>query len=247
MQIIFLGTNGWYDSTVGSTPSILIDSKEAYVILDAGFGIAKAGEYIKEDKPVYVFLTHFHLDHICGLSALSRLPLKQPLTILSHKGLNKMLKTIFVHPYASPIRDLKFKIKTKEFKEGVHNEPIKFECRKLEHIDLTFGYRLYLEDKIITYCSDTKPCANDLKLAAQADVLIHECGYSVQPPGDFWGHTDPEGAGTVAKDAGVKKLYLTHFGPNAFGTKAKRLAAQSRARKIFKKSFSAFDDMVIEI
>jgi len=247
MKIFFLGTNGWYDSATGNTPSILIDTTDAYIIFDAGFGITKAGEYIKEDKPVFLFLTHFHLDHICGLSALSKLPLKQPLTILSHKGLNKMLKTIFVHPYASPTKDLNFKIKTKELKEGNYNLPIKFECRKLEHIDLTFGYRLYLEDKIISYCSDTKPCINDLKLAHGADLLIHECGYNLQPPDDFWGHTDPEGAGKLAAEAGVKKLYLTHFGPNAFATRAKRLVAQSRARKNFKKTFSAFDNTVIEI
>lgn len=247
MKIFFLGTNGWYDSAAGSTPSILIDTVGAYVILDAGFGIAKAGQYIKEDKPVYIFLTHFHLDHICGLSALSKLPLKQPLTILSHKGLNKTLKTIFVHPYASPVKDLNFKIKTKELKEGNYSEPIKFECRKLEHVDLTFGYRLYLEDKIITYCSDTKPCDNDLKLAAGADILLHECGYNLQPPDDFWGHTDPEGAGELAKEAGVKKLYLTHFGPNAFATKSRRLEAQKRARIKFKNSFAAFDGMKVEI
>ncbi len=247
MKIFFLGTNGWYDSTAGSTPSILIDTVDSYIILDAGFGLAKAGEYIKKDKPVYLFLTHFHLDHICGLSALSKLPLKQSLTILSHKGLNKMLKTLFVHPYASPTKDLSFKIKTKELKEGSYNLPIKFECRKLAHIDLTFGYRLYLEDKIISYCSDTKPCINDLKLATGADILIHECGYNLQPPDDFWGHTDPEGAGKLAIEAGVKKLYLTHFGPNAFPTRAKRLEAQKRTRKIFKNSFSAFDDTMIEL
>src|SRR3990167_7328265 len=99
MKIIFLGTNGWYDSATGNTVSALIDSKEAYVILDAGFGLAKAREYIKEDKPVFLFITHFHIDHICGLHAISRLELKQPLTIISHKGLKKMIKTVFDHPY----------------------------------------------------------------------------------------------------------------------------------------------------
>lgn len=247
MKIIFLGTNGWYDSIAGNTISTLIDSKEAYIILDAGFGLVKAREYIKEDKPVFLFITHFHIDHICGLHGISRLELKQPLTIISHVGLKKMLKNIFNHPYTMPLSDLNFKVEALELKEGAYVQPIKFDCLSLEHIDYTFGYRFYLENKIITYCSDTKPCTNDLKLAQGADLLIHECGYNVQPENDFWGHTDPEGAGGIAGKAGVKKLCLTHFGPNAFATKAKRLEAQKRARKIFKNSFSAFDDMVIEI
>jgi len=247
MKIVFLGTNGWYDSATGNTPSILIDTKDSYLILDAGFGVAKAVQHIKKDKPVYLFLTHFHLDHICGLSALSKLPLKQPLTILSHKGLEKALDTIFVHPYASPIKELSFKIKIKELKEGHHLEPIKFECYKLDHIDLTFGYRFYLEGKVVTYCSDTKPCDNDLKLSDSADLLIHECGYNVQPADDFWGHTNPEAAGRLAALAKVKKLFLTHFGPNAFSNKSQRLLAQKRARKFFKSSFSAFDGTAIEL
>ncbi|MFA6423768.1 MAG: ribonuclease Z [Candidatus Magasanikbacteria bacterium] len=247
MKIIFLGTNGWYDSAVGSTVSALIDSKDAYIILDAGFGIVKARDYIKEDKPVYLFLTHFHMDHVCGLHALSRLNIKQPLTIFSHSGLKKMLKTIFDHPYAMPLSDMSFQIKTVELKEGNFIQPIKFECRSLDHIDYTFGYRFYLEDKIISYCSDTKPCINDIKLADGADLLIHECGWNIRPADDFWGHTDPEGAGEVAAKARAKKLCLTHFGPNAFETRAKRFDGQKRARKIFKNTLSAFDGMVVKV
>jgi len=247
MKVFFLGTNGWYDSATGSTVSTLIDSQEAYIILDAGFGLVKAREHIKEDKPVYLFLTHFHFDHICGLHAISRLGLKTPLTIVSHKGLKKMLKIVFDHPYAMPLSDINFKVKLLEVKEGNHTQPIKFDCLHLEHIDYTFGYRFYLEDKIISYCSDTKPCANDLKLATNADLLIHECGWNVRPENDLWGHTDPEGAGEVAFKSKVKKLGLTHFGPNAFKTKAKRYAGEKRARKIFKNSFVAFDEMVVKI
>lgn len=247
MRITFLGTNGWYDSPTGSTVSALIDTKDAYIILDAGFGIVKARELIKENKPIYLFLTHFHVDHICGLHAISRLGIMQPLTIISHRGLKQMLKTVFNHPYAMPLSELNFKINILEIKEGRYDLPIKFECLKLDHIDETFGYRFYLEDKIIAYCSDTKPCTNDIKLAEKADLLVHECGYFIKPDNDFWGHTDPEGAGEVAKKANVKKLCLTHFGPNAFENKAKRYAGQKRARKIFKNTLAAFDRMTIKI
>ncbi|MBI5221739.1 MAG: ribonuclease Z [Candidatus Magasanikbacteria bacterium] len=247
MKIHFLGTNGWYDSDTGNTISALIDSKEAYIILDAGFGIAKAGDYIVEDKPVFLFLSHFHIDHICGLHTLTKMQLKQPLTIISHKGLKKMMKTIWDHPYAASLTELGYKVNLIEVKAGKYNLPVKFDCLPLQHIDEDFGYRFYLEDKIITYCTDTHPCANDVKLAEKADVLIHESGYWKEQLGDFWGHSDPEGAAKVAKDAGAKKMYLTQFGPNSFNTRAKRLDAQKRARKIFKNSFAAFDGVTVKL
>lgn len=247
MKIRFLGTNGWYDSNMGNTVSALIDAKEAYIILDAGFGIAKAGEFITEDKPVYLFLSHFHMDHICGLHTLTKLGLKNPLTIVSHKGLNKMMKTIWGHPYAASLKELKYKVITKEVKAGKYIFPIRFDCLPLDHIDEDFGYRFYLEDKIVSYCTDTKPCENDIELAKDADILIHECGYWQDVPKDFWGHSGPEGAGNVAKLAKAKKMYLTQFGPNSFNTKSKRLLAQKRARTQFKNSFAAFDDMVIKL
>ena len=47
MKITFLGTNGWYDSATGNTPSALIDTKDYYIILDAGFGIHKLNDLLK--------------------------------------------------------------------------------------------------------------------------------------------------------------------------------------------------------
>ena len=71
MQVIFLGTNGWYDSPTGNTICTLINSDKYHIILDAGNCLYKADRYIKDDLPVFLFLSHFHLDHIEGLHVLS--------------------------------------------------------------------------------------------------------------------------------------------------------------------------------
>jgi ribonuclease BN (tRNA processing enzyme) len=42
MNVIFLGTNGWYDTLTGNTCSVLVQSDEYDVIFDAGNGFAKA-------------------------------------------------------------------------------------------------------------------------------------------------------------------------------------------------------------
>ena len=45
MNVIFLGTNRWYDSDTGNTICILIESDEYYIVLDAGNGINKLDRY----------------------------------------------------------------------------------------------------------------------------------------------------------------------------------------------------------
>jgi len=55
MKIIFLGTNGWYDTETGNTTCILLEANDYYIILDAGNGLYKADKYIiKENKPIYI-------------------------------------------------------------------------------------------------------------------------------------------------------------------------------------------------
>ena len=81
IKVIFLGTNGWYDTATGNTVCVLIDAPEAYVVLDAGTGLYKLDQYIKDrKKPIYLFLSHFHFDHIIGLHAMAKFRFKQGMT-----------------------------------------------------------------------------------------------------------------------------------------------------------------------
>ena len=72
MEVVFLGTPGWYDTKTGNTTCVLVESKEHLIILDAGNGIHKVDQYHQGQKPVSLFLSHFHLDHIAGLHILNK-------------------------------------------------------------------------------------------------------------------------------------------------------------------------------
>ena len=71
MKVTFLGTNGWYDTDTGNTLCILIESERAFIVLDAGNGIWKLDRSINDRKPIYLFLSHFHLDHVIVLHVLN--------------------------------------------------------------------------------------------------------------------------------------------------------------------------------
>jgi ribonuclease Z len=67
--------------------------------------------------------------------------------------------------------------------------------------------------KVVTYCLDTRPCENAVRLAADADWLIHEATYTSDLIDEAmrFGHSTAAQAATTAFEANAKRLVLTHF------------------------------------
>jgi len=59
-----------------------------------------------------------------------------------------------------------------------------------------------------------------------------------------WPHLNPGQAAKIAKDAKVSKLALVHFDAAVYLKNKDRVLAQSTARKIFKNTLAAYDDLV---
>jgi ribonuclease BN (tRNA processing enzyme) len=246
VEVTFLGTNGWYSTRLANTSCVLIKSEQSYVILDAGDGIFKLDRYIEDKKPINIFLSHLHLDHIIGLHILSKFNFKQKIGIYGYSGTKEGL-TIIRHPYTAPFNCLPMKVNVYDLQEGEQNLPFPFTCRLLVHSDPCLGYRLELDNKIITYCTDTGVCKNLHELSKNADLLILECSFK---PGQIewgWPHLKPEDAATVAEKADVKELVLTHFDASIYESFEDRKRAAATAKKIFRKTSVAFDDLEIEV
>lgn len=105
MKVTFLGTNGWYDTVTGNTCSVLVQSEKYDIIFDAGNGIAKADRYITQKKPVYLFISHLHIDHIAGLHTLVKFRLQQGLHICTQRERYQTFMRLSVSrsPYHFPV------------------------------------------------------------------------------------------------------------------------------------------------
>jgi ribonuclease Z len=242
MKVIFLGTNGWYDTETGNTPCILIDSKDYCVVLDAGNGSYKLDRYIKDDKPIYVFLSHLHLDHIEGFHTYDKFKFSQTIKIHVPNGQIELLKSIINHPFAKPFKDKNCKFEFFDIKEGKNDLPIRYEAFHMNHVDYNLGYRFYIDNKIISYSGDTAICENSKMLANNADLLIHECSFTQETESN-WGHSKPEEVAYLAKEGKVKKLALTHFDPFRYLTLESRGEAEEIAKKIFPNTIAATDGL----
>lgn len=247
MRIIFLGTNGWYDTDTGNTICILLEANDYYIILDAGNGLYKADKYIKDDKPVYIFLSHFHFDHICGLHILNKFRLKNGLKIFGPEGTKNILNTIINQPFTMPIEQLPYEVKLFELPEDSGVLPFHIETKPLMHSSLTLGYRFEVDRKVIAYCPDTGYCNEAVELSKDADVLITECSYKSRQDVKNWPHLNPEKAATLAKKANAGKLYLTHFDSSIYKNLSDRKNAEIAAKKIFHNTVASTDNLSINL
>lgn len=176
MKIIFLGTNDWYDTKTVNTICILIETKTEYLVLDAGCGIYKLDRYIKAKKPIYLFLSHFHLGRIFGLHILNKFDFPQGIDVYGPRGLKECFKTVINSPYTIPARRLKTKIRLNDLNENARL-PVNAEFKKLKHSTICYSYRFKAENKVFSYCTDTEICRNLFLLAKNSDLLISECSF----------------------------------------------------------------------
>jgi ribonuclease BN (tRNA processing enzyme) len=247
MKIIFLGTNGWYDTETGNTICTLIKTEKYYVILDAGNGIYKIDDYCKKKKPAYLLLSHFHLDHIVGLHILNKIRCFSSLLIFGPKRTKKVLGNFINNPFTMPISQLPYPVKLFELPEDKNELPFSVKVKPLLHSSLTLGFRIEINGRIISYCPDTGYCGNAVELSKNADILIAECAYKKNLDSIKWPHLNPETAANIAKNSRAKNLILVHFDANLYRILEERQKAERIAKKIFKNTFAGIDGMSIDL
>lgn len=98
----------------------------------------------------------------------------------------------------------------------------------------------------IVLSGDTRPCAGTLTAAADADLLIHEATFADDEAARAveTGHSTAREAAQVARDAGARRLILTHISAR-YTREAPELEAQ--AREVFSRTQVARDGLEVKI
>ncbi|MCI5775687.1 MAG: ribonuclease Z [Aerococcus sp.] len=138
---------------------------------------------------------------------------------------------------------------------GVPNGPLLGKLKQLETITLDDGTILDGHDfvgepkpgKIVTIFGDTRYYPLALPLVNDADVLVHEATYTggEERQARRYFHSTARQAANLARDGGVKQLYLTHISARYLG---KDITAMRRdAQKVFQnvKVVRDFDEYAI--
>lgn len=247
MKVTFLGTNGWYDTETGNTVCTLVQTKGYDIIFDAGNGIHKVDRYVDWTRPAFLFLGHFHVDHIAGLHILAKFRFAKRLTICGPTGCRETLGTFLKAPFTIPLSWLSYPARILEMPAEQDSLPFPVEALPLRHSSLTMGYRIEIDGRTIAYCSDTGYCENAVTLGRSADLLITECAYKEGQSREEWPHLNPEMAARIAREAGARRLALTHFDAEVYRTLPERKASEAVAARTFAATTAGIDGLQIEI
>lgn len=235
MKILFLGTYGAVPSRLSGNTSFVISTGDEYILIDASGnpvqGLKKAG--IDPDTLTTLVLTHAHVDHIYALPSLIHALFcahrKNPLTVVSNPetvksakglldffGLNRE-KIGYDIMYSAEKTDfgLVYKDYAGSFKielfPGAHSVPSSM---------VRISTEVSSGGKGVFYTADTGSIADICKFAKGCKIMIHETsGPSVMEKKlSRDGHSSGYQAGSNAHCAGVKRLFLCHFNPDAGST-----------------------------
>lgn len=139
--------------------------------------------------------------------------------------------------------------------KGIPPGPIYGQLKKGEDVTLPDGELLFaaqmlgepIPGRTLAILGDTRPCENAIRLARNADVLIHEATFmedKVDNAHEF-GHSTARQAAEIALKAGAKKLVLNHFSSRYKDEEMSNLLME--AQSVFPNTVLSDEHMIVPI
>jgi ribonuclease BN (tRNA processing enzyme) len=247
-RLTLLGTQGWIPTGRRETTCLALTSGDRLLIFDAGTGLRRLLEppgssLLAAAREFHLFLTHYHLDHVCGLAYLPGIFADRKLTVhVPEMALNGVdpergIAELIRSPYnPRPWGELP-DIELATVHAGVNDiAGHAIDVRAQQHADVTVGYRV---DDAFAFVTDAAAEPATAVFAKDVAVLLHEAWYyggaeaaaarSGLSPAAIAAHVAAEGAAELAAAADAAELWLIHLNPFFDETYYAEMAEAARA------------------
>lgn len=201
-----------------ATSCLLLTGDSGALLLDAGTGVValcQQPDLLEGAEQLAVVLTHFHLDHVAGLTYLPALADHLDITVwapgrlLVDTASRGILGDLVGAPYLSVGIDDIAKVAEIEAGENQFGS-FAVEARVQRfHPGGSVGLRVGDD---LAYCTDTAPDPDIAPFVAGVTTLVHEAWTTDTPTTE---HSSAASAARTAADAGVHRLVLSHIHPLA--------------------------------
>lgn len=243
--------------------SLKVDRGEV-IVIDAGTGLKYLGDALLKEKgekalKIHLLFTHFHLDHIIGLPFFA--PLFSPRVLLTfystaaHAEMERCLSGLMAGRFF-PV-DFNDTQAKKVFRmiegESLVVAGVHISLCPLTHPQGSVAFRLEGKKENIVFATDTEhPLKGiDTRLAAfarGASNLVYDATFTPQEyeaSRRGWGHSTWLEGTKLAREAGVRNLFLSHFNPDHSDRKLEGIIAA--ARKEFWRTRGAREGLKINL
>jgi len=192
------------------------------VLIDAGPGalskLALVMDYSRLDA---IVVSHMHADHFFDLVPFRyalkygpkrrahRMPLRLPPG--GSASLDALRRAVSPDAPASFFDDV-FEVGEYDPSQGLHFGDLRLAFAQTLHFVSAFAVRAEAGGASVVYSADTAPCKAVIDLARDATVFLCEAALGLSTEAGERGHTSASEAGEMARQAGVERLVLTHYG-----------------------------------
>jgi ribonuclease Z len=299
LSVTFLGTGAACPTVDRNVTGLAVQREGEMFLFDCGEGTQRqmmrygVGFSFRD-----IFFSHYHSDHILGVTGLIRtmglLDRTAPVVLYGPRGAQRILggmlavgieksrfpvEIVEVKPGDWLARDgydlqvfatehradtvgyaLREHVRLGRFNPdrarelGVPEGPLWGRLHKGETIALPDGRRVGPEDLVgqsrpgrtLVFSGDTRPTTSLMEAARGADLLIHEATFSHEEGerAAETGHSTAVEAATIAREAGVRQLVMTHISAR-YNRDAPELLAE--AKTIFPDTIVAKDGLTVEV
>jgi len=225
-RLLALGTNGYLPSFGRQTMAFLVATPGAALLLDAGSGVARlaepsARELLDGIERLDILLTHYHLDHVIGLSYLPGLvpglPIRifapaPPLTAFGSEALDRLLSPPL---FPAPIHRWPMAVEIVPFAgAALEIGPFAVRVRAQKHPGGSVGVRI--GDRL-AYVTDTILDRATADFVRGVGTLLHEVWLddeqAARDDAGRSGHSSATPVARLAREAGVGRLVPVHHHP----------------------------------
>ncbi|WP_028402527.1 MBL fold metallo-hydrolase [Ectobacillus panaciterrae] len=212
MKVTVVGFWGGYPEAGEATSGYLFEHDGFQLLVDCGSGVlSHLQTYIKVSELDAVLLSHYHHDHVADIGVLQYAWLvhffngvKLPeLPIYGHALDAKGFDSLTYAPYTKGVKY--------DPGEVLQIGPFSITFLKTMHPVPCFAMRITEGTNTVVYTADTSYLPQLASFAKGADLLICECNMYAHQDGKSAGHLNSTEAGSIAKEANVSELLLTHL------------------------------------
>jgi len=221
-KVIILGSSNAVPTKDHENTHLVIVGEERMILVDCVSNpivrLEQAGVDFNELTDIVI--THFHPDHVSGVPLLLMdmwlMGRTKPINIYGlHYTMDRLENLMGFYSWSEWPNFFSvgfYRLPEVELAHVLDCTDFKVQSSPVHHMIPTIGIRVECKKQatILAYSCDTEPCEQTVRLAAGADILIHEAG------GASFGHSSAEQAGEIATKAEVGKLYLIHYPTGRF-------------------------------